>query len=149
MVVPNEQKNSDDAQARGVRGGVKEAADAAGKTVVAAALAGAVVTGAAAVTPDQINLPDPTPIVQTLDQPVDLPDQTPDDHADKKSQNIKRLWQFLKFMLVALALLAGVFFGMISGCAGCAGQCAAPVLQDASSSADASTSEAEASAASH
>ena len=117
--------------------GVKDAADAAGKTVVAAALAGAVATGAAAVTPDQINLPEPTPIVQTVDQGQAQPDQTVDDHAEKKAAARKNLFKILKYAILALFFAAAFIFGMLQGCAACSGTIAAPLLQDSSSSSQA------------
>ena len=119
---------------------MKEAADAAGKTVVAAALAGAVATGAASVTPDQIHLPEPTPIVQTVDQPVDLPDQTVDDHSEKKASAWKSIFKILKYAILALLFAALFIFGVMGGFAGCASQCAAPIMQGSSSSAEASVS---------
>ena len=117
--------------------GMKEAADAASKTVVAAALAGAVATGAAAVTPDQIHLPEPTPIVQTVDQPVEEPDQTVDDQAEKKAAARKNLLKILKYALLALFFAAAFLFGILKGCAACSGSIAAPLLQDSSSSSQA------------
>ena len=154
MVVPNSE-NNEQAESRShaseragdmlnVRGGginpidgMKDAADAAGKTVVAAALAGAVATGAAAVTPDQINLPEPTPIVQTVDQGQDQPDQTVDDQAEKKAAARKNLFKFLKYAILALFFAAAFIFGMLQGCAACSGTLAAPLLQDSSSSSQA------------
>ena len=134
MVVPRDPELGYDSADESALGDVKGVADAAGKTVVAAALAGAVATGAAAVTPDQINLPEPVPIVQTVDQGADLPDQTVDDHADKKASAWKNIFKVLKYAILALFFAAAFFFGVLQGCAGCAGQAAAPIMQDTSSS---------------
>ena len=130
--------------------GMKDAADAASKTVVAAALAGAVATGAAAVTPDQIHLPEPTPIVQTVDLPAEEPDQTVDDQAEKKAAARKNLLKILKYALLALFFAAAFIFAMLKGCAACSGSLATPLLQDSSSSsqaAEATSSAADSSAA--
>lgn len=123
-----------EAKEKSIVDGAKEATDAVGKTVVAAALAGAVATGAAAVTPDQIHLPDPTPIVQTIDQGVDQPDQVVDDQDTKKASAWKSIWQVLKFVLLALFVAAGFMLAALQGCAACAGPLAAPVQNTASSS---------------
>lgn len=113
---------------------VKGVADAAGKTVVAAALAGAVASGAAAVTPDKIHLPDPAPIVQTADQGVDLPDSSVDDQAQKKTSAWKSIFKILKYALLALLFVAGIVFGIMKGCASCTGQLAAPPADSSASS---------------
>ena len=114
--------------------GAKQTAEAAGKTAVAAALAGAVATGAAAVTPDQIHLPEPVPIVQTLDygSGADLPDAPADDTQDTKAAAWKRALTILKYALIALFAIAAFVFGMLSGCASCVA--GLPFTTDASSS---------------
>ena len=113
--------------------GMKGAAGAAGKTMVAAALAGAVATGAAAVTPDDIHLTDPVPIVQTVDTTADLPDSTVDDQEQKKASAVKRILEILKYVLIALFVAAAFLFGVLQGCASCTGQLAAPVQSSESS----------------
>lgn len=111
---------------------------AAGKTAVAAVLAGAVTTGAAAIAPDQIVLPDIAPMVQTVDVGTggDVPDSTADQdqHAKAtKSSAWKKFFQILKYALIALFIVAGVIFGVLQGCASCAGSLALPPAEEESS----------------
>ena len=115
-------------------GSVKEAA---GKAALAAVLAGSVTAGAAAITPDQIHLPEPTPIVYVIDQPPAVPDTVVDDEKPSKASLLERLLQFGKFILLALALVAAIVLGITQGCASCAGPLVAPVdlTQSAQSSA--------------
>lgn len=125
---------------------IKGVAEAAGKTAIAAALAGAVATGAAAVTPDQINLPEPVPIVQVVDQDVDAPDSVVDDEAEKKTSAWKKILQILKFLLIAAFIIGALVFGVLQGCASCAGTLGVPFVSSESSASssgatgDASTS---------
>ncbi|MBQ9069498.1 MAG: hypothetical protein IJ131_10685 [Eggerthellaceae bacterium] len=112
----------------------RDAAEVVGKTAVAAALAGAVAAGAAAVTPDQIHLNDPAPIVQMVDQGVDQVDTTVDDQTAEKKSAWKRLLQILKYALLALVAVAAIVFGVLQAAASCAGPLAAPPAGDASSS---------------
>lgn len=112
---------------------IKGVAEAAGKTAIAAALAGAVATGAAAVTPDQINLPEPVPIVQVVDQDVDTPDSVVDDEAEKKTSAWKKILQILKFLLIAAFVIGALVFGVLQGCASCAGTLGVPFVSSESS----------------
>lgn len=122
-------------------GSLGELTQAAGKTAVAAALAGAVATGAAALAPEQIVLPDIPPMVQTLNVGTggDLPDSVLDEgqqDAATKSSIWEKIFQILKYALIALFVVAGVVFGVLQGCASCAGPLAVPgqSTQEASSS---------------
>ncbi len=115
--------------------GVKGVASAAGKTAVAAALVGAVTTGAAAVVPDESHLPTPVPIVQVIDQDADAADTVVDDQEDKKDAAWKRILQVLKYALLALFFAAMFVFGVLQGCASCVGPLAVPAQTSDSSAA--------------
>ena len=115
---------------------IKQAASKTGRTAVAAVLAGSITAGAAAVTSEQIPLPDPVPIVHTIDigGGVELPDSVVDDshHADKSSW--RKIIKWLLMALAALALVVGVILGALQGCISCAGPLAAPVDSSVESS---------------
>ena len=105
---------------------------AAGKAALATVLAGSITTGAAAITPDKVVLPEATPIVQVYDDGsgVDLPDSVSDDEQKSKSSILKKILQILKYALIALFFLAALIFGLLQGCAACAGNLGAPVDND-------------------
>lgn len=94
----------------------------AGKVAVAAVLAA---TLSAPVDPDAVVLPDPTPIVQTVDLGVQ-PDQ-PDSvvHADKKS-TFKKILKMLGIALSILAVAGAVLFGV----AKCTGSAILPIFDN-------------------
>lgn len=103
-------------------------AESLSKTAMAAVLAGSIAVGANAVTPDQINLPDPVPIVQTieLDTGGDIPDDVADDEEQTKQSNWKRAVKFLLIALATMMTAAGIAFGALQGCASCTGSIALP-----------------------
>lgn len=87
----------------------------AASTVVATTLVGAL---AEPPNTDLMTLPEPTPIVQMY-QAIDddpLPDE--DDEVDESKSRWRRVLKTLKYLLVALALVAGILFGVLKGCAG-------------------------------
>lgn len=87
----------------------------AASTVVATTLVGAL---AEPPNTDLMTLPEPTPIVQMY-QAIDddpLPDE--DDEVDESKSRWRRVLKALKYLLVALALVAGILFGVLKGCAG-------------------------------
>ena len=108
---------------------LKTAADKTGRGAVAAVLAGTIAVGAAGVTPDQVPLPEPVPIVQTVDMGggVELPDQVIDDQDQADKQSWRKILKIILMALAALALVAGLVFGAVQGCTTCAGPLAAPV----------------------
>lgn len=113
--------------------GARHVADTAGKTAMAAVLAGTIAAGAQAVTPDQIHLPDPVPIVQVIDMghSPDAPDDSSDEQDQTKSMAWKKALKFLLYVLVAMAFVASVAFGALQGCVGCTGSVAVPSTSDA------------------
>ena len=87
----------------------------AASTVVATTLVGAL---AEPPNTDLMTLPEPTPIVQIY-QAIDddpLPDE--DDEQDESRSRWCRVLKALKYLLVALALVAGILFGALKGSAG-------------------------------
>lgn len=95
--------------------------------VAASAVVATTLVGALAEPPntDLMSLPEPTPIVQMY-QAIDddpLPDE--DDEQDESQSRWKRILKALRYLLVALALVAGILFGALKGCAGLL---AAPLL---------------------
>ena len=95
--------------------------------VAASAVVATTLVGALAEPPntDLMSLPEPTPIVQMY-QAIDddpLPDE--DDERDESQSRWKRILKALRYLLVALALVAGILFGALKGCAGLL---AAPLL---------------------
>ena len=102
--------------------------EAAGKAALATVLAGSITAGAAAITPDSVVLPEATPLVQVHDtgSGVDLPDSVGDEDQANKSSVLKRILQILKYALIALFFIAAVIFGLLQGCATCAGSLGAP-----------------------
>ena len=127
---------------RSLIGSARDVADGASKTAMAAVLAGTIAVGANAVTPDDINLPEPVPIVQMIDQPVaDVPDDVVDDDQDKqRSQAWKKALKFLLYALVAMLMVGGLAVAALQGCVSCAGPAAVPVTNSSSSSSSSSNS---------
>ncbi len=100
--------------------------DRAGKTVVKVAASTVVATTLASTLAqppraELITLPEPTPIVQMYQAFDEDPDQDEDDEQDESVSRWRRLLRALKYLLVALALVASVLFGVLKGCAGIAG----------------------------
>lgn len=106
------------------------------KKVAGAAAIAAVLATTLATTPIHIDqaalLPEPTPIVQVIDMnPPDQAPQTDDQEQQKAKINILKI---LKYLVIALLVVAAVVFGAIKGCAACTGQAIAPIVQDDDSS---------------
>ena len=110
---------------------LKDKADKAGRAAVAAVLAGSIAAGAGALTPDQVQLPEPVPIVQVLDMGGDqAPDTVVEDQQDEKQSPWRKILKYLLFALAALALAVGVVLGALQGCTSCSGPLAAPVSSE-------------------
>lgn len=76
-------------------------------------------------------VPEPVPIVKVIN--LDPPDEPPA-HDDEQQKAKKIDWlKILKFLLVALLLVASLVFGAVKGCAGCAGSLVLPPVADDSS----------------
>ena len=115
---------------------LKAAADKTGRGAVAAVLAGTIAVGAAGVTPDQVPLPEPVPIVHVVDMGggIDLPDEVVDDQQQADESAWRKIIKIILMALAALALVAGIVFGALQGCTSCAGPVAAPVNSSQESS---------------
>ena len=87
----------------------------AASTVVATTLVGAL---AEPPNTDLIMLPEPTPIVQMYEAVDDDPLPDEDDEQDESQSRWRRILKALKYLMVALALVAGIVFGALKGCAG-------------------------------
>ncbi len=110
---------------------LKDKADKAGRAAVAAVLAGSIAAGAGALTPDQVQLPEPVPIVQVLDMGGDqAPDTVVEDQQDEKQSPWRKILKYLLLALAALALAVGVVLGALQGCTSCSGPLAAPVSSE-------------------
>lgn len=96
----------------------KKAAGAAGAAVVLAAS-----LGTAQVATDQVTLPEPVPIVQTLkiDSDVAPPDDAAavDEQDEKRSANWLLFLKILKYALIALIAVLALIFALVKGCASC------------------------------
>ena len=96
-----------------------ETAKTAAKVAASAVLATSLV-GALSEPPDVelITLPEPVPIVQQY-QAIDDDDYDDDERReDVKQSRWRRILRALKYLLVALALLASLLLGILKGCAG-------------------------------
>lgn len=97
----------------------------ASKVAVAAVLATTLTT--TPIDPDQVQLPQVTPIVQVYQAPNDQPPAAADDDdADQKSTTWQKILKILKYALIVLLLAGGVVFGAIKGCAALTGSVALP-----------------------
>ena len=95
----------------------REKLRAAGKAAVAAMLVTTLT--ATPLSPDQVPLPEPTPIVQIYQPPADEPPTIVDDQAPDKTALWKKVLKVLKYVLIALILAAVCLFGAVKGCASC------------------------------
>ena len=125
-----------DNDAESSEGKLGEAGKAAGKVAVAAMLASTL----SATPPNEVDfpLPEATPIVYVMhpDGPDAVPDSPVDDEQnDSKAAIWKKILQILKYLLLVLALAAGIAIAVLNGCTSCSGSGAAPVEQSSSSSA--------------
>lgn len=101
----------------------------AGKVAVAMALASTL--AGATITADQVHLPEPVPIVQTIDLGagsggVDAPDTAADEQKSEKSSIWEKIINILKYALIVLLFVAAVFLGVTKGCSACVGPMAVP-----------------------
>ena len=99
----------------------------AASAVVASSLASAL---ADPPDPASLTLPDPVPIVrqyEVFDQDA-IPDD--DEEQDEASSRWLRLRKVLRYLLMALAVTAALFFGVLKGCAGVAGSLLLPPADD-------------------
>lgn len=112
-----------------------KAGEVAGKVAVAAMLASTLT----ATPPNEADfpLPEATPIVYVLhpDSPDAVPKSPADDEHDSKSAIWKKILEILKYLLLVLALVAGIVIATMNGCTTCSGTAAAPADQSSSSSA--------------
>ena len=101
----------------------------AGKVAVAMALASTL--AGATITADQVHLPAPVPIVQTIDLGagsggVDAPDTVADEQKSAQSSIWEKIVNILKYALIVLLFVAAVFLGVTKGCSACVGPAAVP-----------------------
>ncbi|MGI6220824.1 MAG: hypothetical protein ACOYIP_02950 [Coriobacteriales bacterium] len=98
---------------------VKKAAGAAGAAAVLVAT-----LGSASIDTDQVRLPDPVPIVQTLDLGSGAPVADAADAVDASDEKRSSAWEWflkiLKYLIVIIAAIVALVFGLIKGCASCA-----------------------------
>ncbi|MBR3235361.1 MAG: hypothetical protein IKG11_07075 [Atopobiaceae bacterium] len=91
--------------------------------VAAAAVVATSIASALAEPPhiELMSLPEPVPIVQVYQSYDDdiIPDE--DEDEDKLASRLRRLLKAIKYLLMALALVAGILLGTLKGCAGIAG----------------------------
>lgn len=112
-----------------------ERLDTMGRTAIKLAAAAVVATSLASALAEPphtelMSLPTPTPIVRIY-QPFDediVPDE--DEQEDESSSRWRRLLKALKYLLVALALVASLALGLLKGCAGIAGGLLLPPAED-------------------
>ena len=80
---------------------------------------------------DLMSLPDPTPIVRTLesfeDEEPPVPDDDDDDEASRRRERLLRL---LRLLALAIFLALSLAFGALKGCASCAATFVAPVPEE-------------------
>ena len=69
---------------------------------------------------DLITLPEPVPIVRQY-QAIDDDADDEDRRTEEQPSRWRRILKMLKYLIVALALLAALVFGVLKGCAGTAG----------------------------
>lgn len=77
---------------------------------------------------DLCTLPEPTPIVQQYDPPVEeeaLPAE--DERVTFEESFWRKLLRVLKYLLVALLVVGSIALGVVKGCTRCAGPLATPV----------------------
>ncbi|MBP3894525.1 MAG: hypothetical protein J6D34_10870 [Atopobiaceae bacterium] len=67
---------------------------------------------------DLMTLPEPVPIIQVYEPVEDDGIADEDDQDDASKERWRRILRLLKYFLVALALVASILFGALSGCAG-------------------------------
>ena len=86
------------------------------KVAVAAALASTLAVAPAS--PDQVQLPQVTPIVHVIDFGADhpAPDQPADQATDERQSIFKKIMKALAVALIALLMAAGLLFGAAKGC---------------------------------
>ena len=98
---------------------------AAGTTAVAVVLATTLTT--TPIDESAVQLPEPTPIVQVYQPPTpDQPPATADDQVDDKVSAKQKFLKALKYLLIALVLVAAIIFGVAKGCTACAGSIVVP-----------------------
>ena len=112
-------------EARGLSG---ESARKIGHTALSIMLATSLAS-ALSVPPntDLVTLPDPTPIIQVYEPPVEeevLPED--DEESPSEESLLRKLLRILKYLLIALLVTGAIVFGALKGCASCAGPVVAP-----------------------
>ena len=93
----------------------KAAVKVAASTVLATTLVGALNEPPRT---DLMSLPEPVPIIQLYEVVEDDGIADEDDQEDASKERWRRILKMLKYLLVALALMASILFGVLSGCAG-------------------------------
>ena len=111
----------------------------AGKVAGSVAVAAMLASTLAATPPNQADfpLPEATPIVYVLhpDNPDAVPESPADEQDDSKAAIWKKILEILKYLLLVLAVVAGITIAALNGCTSCSGTAAAPAEQSSSSSA--------------
>ncbi len=80
---------------------------------------------------DLVTLPQPTPIVQQYDPPVEEEALPADDEEAPSEESLwRKLLRVLKYLLIALLVVGVIAFGALKGCASCTGPLAAPVQDE-------------------
>lgn len=100
--------------------------EGAGRTVVKVAASTVVATTLASTLAqppraELITLPEPTPIVQLYEAFDEDADPDEDEEQDESTSRWRLLLRVIKYLLVALALVASLLFGVLKGCAGITG----------------------------
>ena len=102
----------------------RKAGHAAMSVVLATSLASALSTPP---NTDLVTLPEPTPIVQQYEPPVEeevLPEE--DEEAPSKEPFWKKLLRVLKYLLIAVLIVGTIVLGAVKGCTSCTGSLVAP-----------------------
>ncbi|MBQ6395217.1 MAG: hypothetical protein IJH87_02590 [Atopobiaceae bacterium] len=81
---------------------------------------------------DLIKLNEPVPIVRVLEEPKtqEKPAEAPKAEIDENRESIRRLLRMLRFLVVALFLIAAMLFGLLRGCASCTAGVLAPPAEE-------------------
>ena len=79
---------------------------------------------------DLMTLPQPTPIVQQYEPPVEEALPVDDEEAPEKESIWRKVLRILKYLLIALLVVGAIMLGALKGCVSCAGPLAAPVQDE-------------------
>ncbi|MBR2682056.1 MAG: hypothetical protein IKE22_02165 [Atopobiaceae bacterium] len=81
---------------------------------------------------DLITLPEPTPIVQMYSPYVDDVEPAENDEDDSENHRWRHLLKLLKYLAVALLMVAAIIFGAMKGCVSCSAGMLPPLLDQPS-----------------